>query len=301
MNAKQEAKLTMYRGVEQHLNTNSDIISTVAALVTAFNAFKAAIANIVNTTQLASVNLAGITVDKGNSKQNLARATADTAAIISAYASATGNPTLKAEVNYSYSKLIRLRDEMLAPICRIIHTRGTENSGAIKNYGITAEKLDELNTAIENYTAKTPNPRAAVSNRKTQNANLIELFRQADALLKNQIDPLMRNFRATNSDFYNTYQSAREIIDPSTTVTQLKGMIVDAADDKPVKGATVTIVQLGKTAVTNSAGEYSFKPVEHGSFTINAAATGYQTFEKDEFEIKMGEIKYLDVNLLKLS
>lgn len=297
MNAKQEAKLTMYRSVEQYLDTNSDIISTIAALITAFAAFKAIIANIIGTMQLTDTSLAGIAVDKGNSRRGLCQMAADIAALIRAYATVSGNNTLKAEVNYTVSKLMRTRDEEVVPRCRIIHDRGAENLSELKNYGVTADKLAELQHAIDSYAAKTPTTRTALSNRKTQNQKLRELFHEGDAILADQIDNLIKNFRTTHPDFHKTYEAVREIPDPSTTVTQLKGIITDKSNNQPIKGAVITIVELAKTAKTDSAGEYSIKPIDHGKFTVRIEKQGYESFEDDEFEIKMGDIKHLDVSL----
>jgi hypothetical protein len=297
MNAKEEAKLTMFRGFEQHLDTNSGIVSTITALAPASNAFKDFIAGIVNAEQLTNVNLTGITVDKGNAKQDLYQIAADSAALIAAYASTVGNPTLEAEVNYTVTKLKRLRDEQLAPVCQIIHDRAVENKAVLKDYSITDAKIAELQTEITGYTVKTPNPRTAVGNRKTQTAQRRELFRQGDAILKKQINKLIKNFRTTQPDFHNTYFNLREIPDALTTVTQLKGTITDSADAKPIKGATVRIVELNKATVTNSIGNYSFKPVEHGNYTVTVAKEGYQPFETDEIDVKLGDIKHLNVVL----
>ncbi len=298
MNAKDEAKFSMFRGLEQHFDANPSIVSTIAALVTAVAAFKAIIAAIINAEQLTSVSLAGITVEKSNSKLTLAQLAADIAAIIVAYAVATNNPTLEAEVSYPITKLKRLRDEQLAPVCQIIHARALENKDALVDYGITTAKIAELQTAIADYAAKTPNPRTALGNRKTQSAGRRELFKQGDAILKKQIDNLIKNFRATEPEFHETYFNLREIPDAPTTNTQLKGTITDSADNQPIKSATVTIVELNKSTTTNSTGKYSFKPVEHGKYTVTVTKEGYQPFENDEIEVKLGDIKHLDVSLV---
>ena len=290
MNAKLTAKLTMYRTIEQIQDTNASIIAAVPALVSVVAVFKAIIASILETTELTDVNLTGIAADKGNAKQHLARTTSDYAAIIAAFASATKNATLKQEVNYSYTKLAKMRDEALAPICRIIHDRAKENLDALHDYGITSEKLALLDTAIGDYAAKSPKTRTAIVNRQAHNTNLRELFKQADDILKNQMDGLMKNFRATHPDLYNAYFAAREIIDPHTTVTQLKGSVFDASEDKPIKGAVVTIVELGKSKTTNTNGEYSFKPAENGTFTLKIEKEGYAPYQKQELEIKTGHI-----------
>ncbi|MBS1794867.1 MAG: carboxypeptidase regulatory-like domain-containing protein [Acidobacteria bacterium] len=299
MNAKHESKFTMYRGVERHLETNSDIIAAVPAVGAAFEAFRAVIAAIVAATRATGVNLSGIAVDKSNSRQTLAQTAADIAGFIRAYATVIGNNTLRAEVNYPVSKIVRIRDEQVVPRCQIIHDRGAENLRELESYGVTQSRLDELQRAIDLYAAKTPVTRAALSHRKMLNQKLRDLFREGDEILGERLDPLMRNFRTTAADFYRTYESIREIRDPLTTPTTLKGRITDAADGTPVKGAAVTLVGLGETAVTDSRGEYRFKPVDHGRHLVRIVKEGYQTFENDEIDVKLGDIKHLDVGLVR--
>ena len=300
MNARQEAKLTMCRTVEQLCDANTSIISTVAAFMTAFTTFKAVIADILGIEQIAGANIAGITVGKVNSKQTLAEITAEIGGIIYAYAAATKDETLKEEVNFRVFALLRTRDEQLAPRCQLIHDRAVANKAALADYGITDAKIAALQTAINDYSAKTPNPRNAVSNRKTQNANLTAKFRLADAILKDQMDRLIKNFAVTNPDFVQTYTNARIIIDAPTTTTQLKGTVTDSADNAPIKGATVTIVELGKTRTTDTNGKYSFKPVQNGEFTITVTKQGYTDAQTDNVEVKLGVPNVLDVSLLKL-
>lgn len=299
MNAQQEAKLTMSRTTEQILDDNANIVAAVPALVSLIILFKGVIVSILNTAQLADVNLTGIAQDKGSAKSHLAFTASDFADIIGSFASATKNATLKQEINYSHSKLLRMRDEALAPVCRIIHDRAEENLDALRDYGITPQKLTAFDTAINDYAAKTPKTRTAIVNRQAQNANLRELFKQLDDILKNQMDGLMKNFRSTHPDLYNAYLAAREIIDSHTTVTQLKGSVIDIADEKPLKGAIVTIVELNKSKTTNLNGEYLFKPAEHGTFTLKIEKTGYAPYQKEELEIKTGHIIHWHASLVK--
>jgi len=297
MNAQQEAKLTMSRTTEQILDDNANIVAAVPALVSLIVLFKGVIASILNAAQLADVNLTGIAEDKGSAKTHLALTASDFADIIGSFASTAKNATLKQEVNYSYSKLERMRDEALAPVCRIIHDRAQENLDALRDFGITPQKLAAFDTAINDYAAKTPNTRTAIVNRRTQTANLRELFKQLDDILINRMDGLMKNFRTSHPDFYNAYLAAREIIDTHTTVTQLKGTVFDS-EDKPLKGAIVTIVELGKSAKTNTKGEYSFKPAENGTFTLKIEKEGYAPYQKEELEIKTGHIIHWHANLV---
>jgi len=233
MNAKQSAKLNMYRAAEKHVDDNASIIAANPAFQTAFNKFKPNITAVAGTAQQKSAALTGIAADKSNSKQTLCRLAADIAGVIYAYTAANANNTLKDEMNLSVSKLQRTRDEELAPRCQNIHDKGTANLAALADFGITAAILANLQTAINNYSAETPKPRTALSGRKTANANLAALFKETDAILKDQLDKLVELFRAANPDFVQTYESTRIIVDPPTKTKASKDAAKETDDDKP--------------------------------------------------------------------
>ena len=298
MTAYQKAKLLMVKAVIALCDDNNTIISTVAALVTALNELKAKTAEIDDTAQLAAVNLTGITTDKSNSRQNLCELSADIAGIVYAFAAENSNNTLKQEVNYPISKLQRVRDAEIALVCRTIYDRADEFKTELADYGITNEMLTELNTAITNYQAAAPKPRTAISNRKSRKEILKQLFRELDAILFDRMDKLIGKFRKSHPEFHEAYFNVRELIDPPTTTTQLKGKVTDSATNAPIKGALITVVQPNKTALTNSSGEYSIKPIEHGTVTVQVVKEGYQPYENDEIEIKMGDVLNLDVSLV---
>jgi len=298
MNAYQKAKLLMVKGIIQLCDEFPAIVSLVVAFQTAVTALKAKVAEIEETAELSSLSLAGITADKRNFKETVCQMTADIAGMIYAYAVETSNITLKEEVNLTISRLKRKSDTELVLICQAIHDRGFENKDALVDYGVTTEMLTALQTAIDDYAAASPKPRTAIGKRKTRKEIIKQLFKELDAILNERMDALMGKFRTTHPEFYQTYFNLREIVDPSTTTTTLKGTITDSADATPIKNATVTVVELGKTAQTDSAGKYSIKPIEHGKYTVKIEKDGYQTFEDDEIEIKMGDIGHLDVSLV---
>lgn len=298
MNAQSEAKLTMFQTVEDHCEENSGIIAANVAFQTAFDNFKTKVAAINNTAQQADLALTGLAAGKKTSKQDLCNLAADVAAITYAFADATANDTLKGEVDYTLSDLLKMKDSLLAPRCQNIHNLTFDNRAALADYGITTTILANLQTAIDSYTETIPKPRAAVSNRKTLNSNLKQLFKEAEAILEKQMDKLVVAFKSANPDFVKTYFTVRQIIDPSTTATQLKGVITNAADETPIKDAFVTIVELGKTKKTKSTGEYHFKPIKNGTYTVRVTKEGFQDFEKNEIQVKLGEINHLNAEMV---
>jgi ABC-type uncharacterized transport system auxiliary subunit len=62
--------------------------------------------------------------------------------------------------------------------------------------------------------------------RNEQN-NLRELFKQTDAILREQMDRLVVTFKATHPDFVKTYESTRIIVDPPKKSVQFKEIVTD--------------------------------------------------------------------------
>jgi hypothetical protein len=310
MNALQEAKLKMYRTTESYCNDNTAIIASNVAFQAAFNNFKTNIAAIISTAQADDVPLTGITMDKNKSKQKLCRMTAETAGVIFAYAATVGDNTLKMEVDLTVSDLTRMREDSLAARCQNIHDAGVENLAALGDYGITQDALNSLQTAIDTYSADTPKTRTAISQRKTTTANLAALFDETDTLLKDRLDRLVQIFKAAHPEFVQAYEVTRRVVKPPTTVTQLKGIVTDKTTGAPVKNATVTATPappeppaindpIPLTALSDAAGEYSFKPLPHDTYTVTVTALGFNNFEADNVDVKLGEINSLDVELVK--
>lgn len=297
LTARQEAKFNMYRATETHIADNATIIAANPAFQTAFNKFKTNNVAISGTAQQKSGALTGIAVDKTNFRETLCQTAAKIAGYIYAYASANNNNTLKNEMNLPVTKIRRARDEELAPRCQNIHDRGVELLTELADFGVTAPILANLQTAITNYAAEIPKPRTALSGRKTVTANLAAIFRENDDILKNQMDKLIEIFREDNPDFVQTYESNRIIIDPSTTTTQLKGIVTNVADNSPVKNATITIVEASKSAKTNTTGKYSIKPLAPGKYTVRTDAAGFNDFEVEGLSVKLGTINVLNVKL----
>jgi hypothetical protein len=297
MNKNQNAKFKMYRATEKHCGDNTEITKNMPAFVTAFNNFKAIIADINETTQAKSVVLRGIAIDKNESRQNLGSKVNEIAGLIFAFASATGNNTLKQEVNVSEARLLQNNEERFVSRCQNVYAKGVENVALLADYGINNQTLNDLRAALDDYLAKSPNTRTAASNRKTLNANLTVLFKQADTVLKEQMDKLIVVFRAEHPDFVTTYETNRIIIDAGSKTTQLKGKVTSQSDGQPIKGAVVTVVEANLTVLTDAKGEYLVKPILVGKYMVRFNAAGFTTKEIDDVDAKLGAVNVLNVAL----
>lgn len=298
MNSKLGAKLNMYEAVKAACQNNAATVTTINAFKTALDEFKDKITTIKEVAQQKDMATTGASADKKARKQNLSRIASAVAGAIYAYAAATDNNTLKQEVKFTNSDLLRTKDAMLAPRCQNIHDLGTANLAALADYGINAARLTELQNAIDAYAESAPKPRAAINTRAAKTATLPQLFAEADAILAERMDTFIGLFAAANPDFVTTYQSARKILDPPTTATQLKGTVTNQSDGAPVADATITIIETTQTANTDSDGNYLIKPVAIGTYTITATKTGFNNFQKTGVEVKLGQVNSLDVELI---
>lgn len=214
MDKKKEAKLNMYRAVEAQCDANPTVVSEVTALADAVSRFKTKIAAIVGTTQQKVTVITGITTDKSVSKRSLAEKTSIVADAVYAYAAKNADNELKAEMKISVNQLMKTRDDALAPRCQNVHDKANAIITDLQDYGITAAKLADLQTAIDDYFASTVKPRTATSHRKALNARLNDQFKETDEILLNEMDKLVNTLKPAHPDFVREYESNREVIDP---------------------------------------------------------------------------------------
>ncbi len=297
MNATQESKLNMYRATQKHCTDNAAIIAAVPAFETALNVFNVKLSAIIAATQQEDLVTKGITVDKSEAKKTLCRLTTDIAAPIFAFASSTANNKLKQEVNFSYSDLLRTKDDLMAPRCQNIKDLGIANLAALAPYGLTTAGLIALQTEIDNYQVKVPTPRNSAAQKKTIRENMKTLFKEIDIVLKEQMDKTVVGFKATNPDFVSTYKANRIIIDPGKSKTTLKGTVQSSQNDLPVKGALILLEDTGIKTTTNPTGSYEIKPIPAGTYSITISATGFKEKTETGIIIKQGQATTLNTIL----
>jgi len=143
----------------------------------------------------------------------MAAAAVETAGAVSACARKVKNNDLAAKVNVSASDMIGGRDTIAADTARNVHTAATANLASLASYGVTAAKLTALKAKIDAYAASIAKPRDAGGSTKTATEQMDAEFDAADAVLKDQMDSLVPQFKSANAAFVTDYQNARIIVD----------------------------------------------------------------------------------------
>lgn len=297
MNSSQEAKLNMYHAVISHSDANPLITATVPAFDAMMAALKIKVDSIDSTVQQEALVISGVAADKKFLREILAQQAYKLAAAVFAYASSINNHTLKEEVDFSTTELLRHKDDELAPTCRNIHDAANANLAALAGYGITAPVLASFDGLIDQYAAVVPAPRNAAALRKTYAETLKTLFKDADNMLKNMLDKVAVQFIAGNLEFYNTYKNNRIIIDATTSHTQASGTVVSDIESEPIGGVAITIDGKPYVATTDADGNYSLKIPVPGTYNLTFTHAGFATKTINDVVVQLGKSTPLDVTM----
>lgn len=229
MNDRQENKLSMAKAVKIILDNNATIVSSIVAFAAASTTLGNNIDAIDGITQLQVKKIKGKAIDKETAGDIAIKAAIELTGPTQAYAKATGNNDLFEEMNYFPSNLKKLRDTVLVSTLTLIRDTVQDNLANLADYGITAAMITALTNAISGYNSLVGTPRAAISDKSSATKALTVEFKKLDATLA-QLDGLAEAKRNTEPDFYNSYKSARIIVD---NIGSGGGDPKDGKTDKP--------------------------------------------------------------------
>ena len=128
---------------------------------------------------------------------------------------------LAARVKFSRSSVTAGSANAVVARCQDIVDAVTENLDALSDHGVTAEKLKALKAKLKTYDALRVLPRNAIGAAAAATTALERLFPQADRVLNHQIEKLIWQFRATEPELYDRYQTARSIAGAPNPVVEV--------------------------------------------------------------------------------
>ena len=269
MKNAQENKLSMYEAVSEVLDKNNTLVSSLQGLVIAKSAMVNKTLEIRQLNMIQLLTTKGKTLSKRMRKQLLADTSYGLAAAVQAYAAATEDTDLYALVNFTRTALRTQEDEELEQVCQVIHDKANGVLANLGDYGVDAVDLLNLQGLITAWSTQSQAPRLAISERKMATQTLPTLFKEADDILKKRVDKLMEKFRVSNRDFYDTYHTARKIVDAGhgpKKLAKLGGIVFANPLGLPLAGATV---QVGELVVTTGAdGKFVLVKVPFGERTL---------------------------------
>lgn len=216
-------KLRMYQAVQRMLNTNKDKWEAAQALANAVQSFDALLEAIDACCALTGDRKKGETQQKKEQRMRVIDHALEVSSVLYAMTVQTNDPATSAKLDYTQSKLVKMRDLQLVVACEGIAALATEHLPLLETAGMAASDLETLNAEIKAFAALLPRQRLSVTERKTANEKLKDLFAQTEALLKNQVDRLMIRYKQSQPAFYTTYKTSRHVINYGVRHKKKKG------------------------------------------------------------------------------
>lgn len=280
MTDKQENRQSMYKATITTCDEHNSSWSAIPAFVFQFDKFKTINAELDAVKLIQVADKTGLAVDKGNKKINMTEKAVKVIGGLKAFALVTKNNELREKINYSHSVIITARDMDAISYCKIVYGVALEHAADMVDYGVADTDIAGLNNAIINFSSEVQNPRAAIAEKKAATSMLVPLFKDASAILR-IMDGIVETLRESDPDFYNAYNSAREIIDlghrKRKQKTNISGTVTSEESGKPLRSVNVTLIERLETVRTGSAGNYKLKTEYAGAGTLAFAHAGYIT------------------------
>jgi hypothetical protein len=288
MNTKQESKFSMGLALRDFLNQNATTTSTLPGFGNLLTAFSENMDKIQAIREKQEADKTGITLVKEQTKSNLILKTLDISRRIGAYAKMTTQAVLASEVSYTDSDIKMASGNMLKDRALLIYDRASEHLQSISEYGVSAELLAELKSAIDQFIAAIPKPRLGISDRKQATSKLAELFSVSDALLE-KLDLLVKMVMISQPEFYATYWNVRRVIENGRGSIALRAMVTDASTREGIRGVKVSLtLQNGNVKIssekasinmvktTASKGIFLIRSMHPGTWTATLAKPGFK-------------------------
>ncbi len=274
MTSNQERKLSMYQVVYALLtSTLASIIAQMPLINQMIITLGTNINAILDYESSQILDRTGIRQTKKSLAEQLIIKAIDIANRISAYAANTGNLVLLKEVNYSLSYLEKQADNVLLSEVNTIHQKANDNITNLEDYGLLPNDLVEFKQSIDQFEVYIPKPRASILEKKDATVSLKQLFVNTDALLKNNLDPLIKVVQFSQPHFYKTYKESRNIIQAGTRALALRCTVKDT-NGIAIQGVKAVTSNM-KPLITKSKGVFYAKNFPQGTHTFIFSKEGY--------------------------
>jgi hypothetical protein len=213
MNKKQHSKLRMYRSVRDVLLAGGAAGVQLPAYATLQQQLDEAIGQIDSTLLMQRTVITGHRVQGDSLFNELLENGLRIAGGLRLVARANGDAVLRKKATVTSSGVRRLRREDRVALLESLLVLAREHAVALQPLGISAADADNLEAGLQVYQQLLLAPRAAILKRKEATAQLDALYRNTDALLKDELDALMLTLSATQPDLFRSYVNARNLVD----------------------------------------------------------------------------------------
>ena len=134
-----------------------------------------------------------------------------------AHASTINDAKIKEIASVTEYSLKRLRDNDLSTSARLILNAAKPILSSLTVWGVTETNVTQLESNLDIFDASIPSKAATNASTKQTRTDLKAKIKEAKALLKDHLDPMMLPFKTINPTFYGQYENARQVIDTAAS------------------------------------------------------------------------------------
>ena len=244
MNTRQSNKLAAFREVQVFLNTTTATraLTALAAKTALLHTLLTRIDELVETQTLPLAGVLQARDEATNAAIALALAVAGP---VRSYAVSHHRLELAALVDLSRRDFLVIRRGERTRLAQRVLDAALPVATELGAYGVTPAMLAELHARIEASNTAVDVPRTTAANKKVATAGLAAAFKAVDALLKDEIDPMLAVLGLIDPEALARYRVAREIIHrrgsrrvsdalpPDTATSTAPGSSIPAAAPAP--------------------------------------------------------------------
>jgi hypothetical protein len=211
MNDEQTNWHRMYQKVKGVFTANAAITAKYKPVEASFAVFDGLLDEIEQVETAGAVRTTGVFENKIDLKEAMANEAVELASGAFAYAKDKGDTELMAVLSVNFSAIRYGDDQSAYHLAMAVYNELKDHVAELEDFLVTAEDLDGLKQAAERYHAVLQNSRRQDSVARTR--QLAGLFGRANDHLSGHLDKLMTRIQRKEPVFYDTYTSARVIVD----------------------------------------------------------------------------------------
>ena len=211
MKSHQYNKLAAYQAV-LNLLTSTHEAEAIVAFPQAFARFRAKLEDLTALRARQTQKLSPALVQRDAILGAALREALRIAGIVRSYAHAHDDPVLADRVRLTPRQLRETRIARRLALAQRVHDATLPVLDALAGYGVTAATLAALQEKIADAELAVRGPRDVMVVRVAATQQLVVALREIDAVLKNQLDPLLFPLQETQPEFHARYRFCRDII-----------------------------------------------------------------------------------------
>jgi hypothetical protein len=208
--------IAMAKTVRTYMNQGASKWNGLPAFVTVMTELDTMIGDVNSSVQRQETPTTGITLDKATARNALEELILEVGGALFALANSLQPPNhaMAAEVSVNPSDLDTMAEQRIDDVATRICRHADKHKDVLdSDFGVTGDRIAELDAARTAFQGVKSNPRSAIAGKAGETATLPEKIRGIKSLLRLRLDKMMLRFRTADPEFYAGYRTARVIVD----------------------------------------------------------------------------------------